>query len=147
MNTIEYNDNAAADIEAEFDSDDELWVELSAPEDGESCGTYFDRDAVREIRDALNEALAEDDLTPSGAIRASDISLNEALIRVAAVNGVHVTFRYAKSNTSPIEVRTFVPQSVRNVGDHVTFVGQDEDRVALRSFRSDRIKGTVQVVA
>lgn len=81
------------------------------------------------------------------AVRASEVPLNEALIRVAAAHNAHIRFRYAKGAGAPVEAREFAPASAKVLPDHVTFVGFDPDRGAMRSFRSDRIKGQVEVVA
>lgn len=82
----------------------------------------------------------------SEVVRASDVSFNEGMLRLAAVHGRTVEFRYSKSATSPVETRTFVPESVyvtRN-GDTVV-VGPDPDREGVRSFRLDRILGDVVI--
>lgn len=76
--------------------------------------------------------------------RASDISFNEAILRVAAVHARKVRFRYSKSPTAPIEDREFVPEGVYETRDgNVVIVGQDDDREGIRSYRLDRIKGEV----
>lgn len=76
--------------------------------------------------------------------RASEISFNEAILRVAAVHGRKVHFRYAKTHTAPIEEREFVPEGVYESRDgNVVIVGQDDDRDGIRSYRLDRIKGEV----
>lgn len=80
-------------------------------------------------------------------VRASDISFNEGIIRLAAVHEKTVEFRYIKGFDAPIETRRFVPSQVGGSGENLRFLGYDEDREALRSFRLDRIKGTVAVVA
>lgn len=77
-------------------------------------------------------------------VKASDVSLTEGILRLAAVHQVPVRFQYAKSNKDPIETRTFIPGAVQKVKDHVTFTGYDEDRGQVRAFRDDRIKGQVQ---
>lgn len=80
-------------------------------------------------------------------VRASDITFNEGVLRLAAVHGRPVEFRYAKSPASPVEVRTFVPESVTQTRDgKIVIVGPDEDRDgAIRSYRLDRIKGEVSI--
>lgn len=80
-------------------------------------------------------------------VRASEVSFNEAVLRLAAAHERAVEFRYAKTATSPIETRSFVPVAVNATQDGKTvFVGPDSDRNgALRSFRLDRIKGEVQI--
>lgn len=92
----------------------------------------------------LREAGVKSD--EEGLIRASDLTYNEGALRLAAVHGKAVTFRYAKSTTAPIETREFVPESVivTKAGDKVV-LGPDADREHIRSFRLDRIKGDVEV--
>lgn len=80
-------------------------------------------------------------------VRASDISFNEGIVRLAAIHKKTVQFRYVKSPGAPVETRRFVPSQVEGEGEKLRFLGVDEDREALRSFRLDRIKGTVEVVA
>ena len=77
---------------------------------------------------------------------ASDVSFNEGLLRLAAVHGKFVQFRYAKSETAPIETREFVPSAVYVTRDGNTVVaGEDNDRDAVRAYRLDRIKGEVKL--
>lgn len=80
-------------------------------------------------------------------VRASDITFNEGVLRLAAVHGRKVEFRYAKSPASPVEARSFVPTSVTTTRDgNVVIVGPDEDRDGeIRSYRLDRIKGEVSI--
>lgn len=79
------------------------------------------------------------------AVLASDVSFNEALLRLAAIHERTVEFRYAKGNGANIETRQLVPQDVRQVGDHLTFTGYDPDRDDVRAYRVDRMKGEVTV--
>ena len=81
----------------------------------------------------------------STVIHASQIGLNEALLRVAAVHKRPVTFRYAKGDGKVIETRTLIPSDVKTVTDHDTFTGYDPDRDDVRAYRTDRIKGQVNV--
>lgn len=78
-------------------------------------------------------------------VRASEVSLNEGLLRLAAVHGRTVEFRYAKGDGKVIETRTMVPASVATAGEHITFTGIDPDREDYRAYRVDRIKGVVTV--
>lgn len=79
-------------------------------------------------------------------VRASDVSFNEGVLRLAAVHGRRVEFRYAKSDTSPVEHRSFVPETVYTTrAGNVVIVGPDEDRHAPRGYRLDRIKGEVSI--
>ncbi len=79
-------------------------------------------------------------------IRASEVSFNEAILRVAAAHNRQVTFRYAKGDGGMIETRVLVPSKVMNVDNHVTFAGYDEDRDQVRAYRMDRMKGEVKIV-
>jgi predicted DNA-binding transcriptional regulator YafY len=78
-------------------------------------------------------------------VRASDVSFNEGLLRLAAVHGRKVEFRYAKTDTAPIEYRSFVPEAVHHTREgNTVVVGPDDDRAGeYRSYRLDRIKGEV----
>lgn len=80
-------------------------------------------------------------------VRASDISFNEGVLRLAAVHGREVAFRYAKTPTAPIEARSFVPTSVTITRDgNVVITGPDQDRDGeIRAYRLDRIKGEVSI--
>lgn len=83
----------------------------------------------------------------SESVRASEVSFNEGMLRLAAVHGRTVEFRYAKSPSAPIETRSFVPENVyvtRN-GDTIV-VGPDPDRDDVRAFRLDRILGDVTLL-
>lgn len=77
--------------------------------------------------------------------RASEVSFNEGVLRLAAIHKKPVQFRYEKGGGGFIETRVFVPESVfrTNAGDLV-FVGPDPDRDGYRSYRIDRIKGGVE---
>lgn len=110
--------------------------------DSDENAYVLDKDTAIEFATAILDEVGAEIGAATGA-RASEVSLNEALIRVAAIHKIPVTFRYVKSTTAPVEARRFVPKEVRTLADHVTFVGYDEDRDAFRSFRSDRIKGQV----
>lgn len=80
-------------------------------------------------------------------VRASDISFNEGVLRLAAVHGRVAEFRYAKSDTAPVEARSFIPESVYATrAGNIVILGPDEDRNgAIRSYRLDRIKGEVSI--
>lgn len=79
-------------------------------------------------------------------IYASTIPFNEALLRLAAIHHKTVTFAYAKGEGTTIEQRKLIPSDVKNVRGHVTFTGYDPDREAARAYRTDRIKGQVEVI-
>lgn len=78
---------------------------------------------------------------------ASEVSFNEALLRVASAHNRTVAFRYSKGDNLPIESRALVPSAVHtSKADQVVFSGFDPDRGAVRAFRVDRIKGDVTVL-
>jgi hypothetical protein len=81
----------------------------------------------------------------SDIVRASDVTFNEGVLRLAAVHGRKVEFRYAKADNAPIEARAFVPESVNRTAKGATvIIGPDDDRAGeYRSYRLDRIKGEV----
>lgn len=80
-------------------------------------------------------------------IKASQISFNEGILRLATIHKREVEFRYEKGPKAPIETRRFTPSQVTETKDeHMLFVGYDPDRDAPRTFRVDRIKGDVKVV-
>jgi predicted DNA-binding transcriptional regulator YafY len=80
--------------------------------------------------------------------RASEVTVNEAIIRVAAAHERSVRFNYAKTADAPIETRVLAPTEVAVSDDEARVViGKDPFRdEQVRSFRIDRIKGTVQVL-
>jgi WYL domain-containing protein len=134
-------------VEVDDPAFDNIPIKLTATptEQDYKEGIYLTTEAAIETADALYEAAGH--RPPSQLVKASELGVNDALIRVAELHGLKVRFRYAKSDHDPVEVRTFVPKSLKVMDDHTTFVGLDEDRGGFRSFRTDRIKGTVEVVA
>jgi predicted DNA-binding transcriptional regulator YafY len=82
---------------------------------------------------------------PQAVVRASEISFNEGVLRLAAAHKRTVTFRYAKGEGKIIEQRALVPQEIVQVGDHLTFIGYDPDRDDIRAYRVDRMLGEVTV--
>jgi hypothetical protein len=78
--------------------------------------------------------------------KASEVSFNEGVLRLAAVHKRAVQFRYAKLPTAPIEMRSFVPDRLFTTeAGYQTVVGPDPDRDGeFRMYRLDRIKGEVQ---
>lgn len=73
--------------------------------------------------------------------RAADISLNEALLRLAIVHERTVEFRYAKGSGQNIELRRLAPGDLKEVKGHLTFTGYDPDRDDVRAYRLDRVRG------
>lgn len=80
------------------------------------------------------------------SVKASQISFNEGILRLAQIHDRTVEFRYEKSATKPIEARSLKPESILYGPDGMSFVGYDPDREAVRSFRVDRIRGDVRFV-
>jgi predicted DNA-binding transcriptional regulator YafY len=79
------------------------------------------------------------------SVKASDISFNEGVLRLAVVHHKRVEFRYAKGEGDVIETRQLQPESIKVAqGGAMSFVGWDPDRNALRTYRVDRIKGEVK---
>lgn len=142
MNIINTRDGYTLVLDDSADREGDVWLELYNDAEIGTDSLYISREAGQALVNHLSEAQG---VTPQGAVRASDVSLNEGLLRLAGVHNVPVTFKYAKAVDKPIETRTFVPSQVKDKGDHVTFVGYDEDRGGIRSFRSDRIKGQVSL--
>lgn len=96
------------------------------------------------VVNAINTALGREAVQGSVPL-ASSVSFNEGLLRLAAVHGKTVTFRYAKGSGATIETRRLIPTDVKQVGDHLTFTGFDPDRDEPRAYRVDRMKGEVSV--
>lgn len=101
-------------------------------------------EGIRELRDFLTTWLDDEQPAKTG-VRASDISFNEGMLRLAAAHKKPVTFRYAKGGGGVIETRTLIPMTVAKVGDHMTFTGFDTDRDEPRAYRVDRMMGQVTV--
>lgn len=127
------------EVAEKVDKDNELYIGTS------NTTLYLDPETSKEIAVAIYKAAGGNDEAP---VMATTISFNEGVIRLAAIHGKTVEFRYVKSSAHAPETRRFVPSSVRGSGDTLAFVGKDPDRDNdYRSFRLDRIKGTVAVIA
>ena len=132
-------------IEVEGRDGDGIYIDVN--EGDETASVALDGEQTKALLAAIaKHAELEAPQPPAGAVRASDIPLNEALLRVAAAHHVPVRFRYAKGDGTLIETRMFTPSDVKDVGMHVTFTGYDPDRDDYSAYRSDRIKGQVQIV-
>ncbi len=104
------------------------------------------KDEVRTVRDALNEWLGDAPNAAAPIVRASAVSFNEGLLRLAAVNEKTVEFSYAKGDGNVIERRRLRPEKVEEGKDgSVRFVGYDPDRDEPRAYRVDRIKGEIEI--
>lgn len=85
---------------------------------------------------------------PSVGVKASAVSFNEGLMRLAAVHERTVQFRYAKGKDgSIIETRRLKPSEVKEVNGNMIFLGHDPDRDDVRAYRLDRIKGDITIHA
>lgn len=80
------------------------------------------------------------------SVKASAVPFNEAVLRLAVVHGKEVEFRYVKSENDPPQTRRFVPESITQSQEGMSFRGNDTDREAIRTFRVDRIRGDVRFV-
>lgn len=118
------------------DSDNEFNLEA------DGADIYLAEDDAKGIAEAILTNLGSN---PPALVRASDVSFNEGLLRLAATHQRTVEFRYAKGSGTVIETRSLVPQDVREVGDHLTFIGHDPDRDDVRAYRVDRMKGEVTI--
>lgn len=111
-------------------------------EDNEWC---FDLKTTEQIADALYELAGAGAPSKGGTVRASAISFNEGILRVAAVHGKTVTFRYVKENSTVIETRSITPEKVEYIDGNVVVTGVDPDREDYRAYRLDRITGEVKI--
>lgn len=81
------------------------------------------------------------------SVKASQISFNEGVLRLALIHIKQVEFRYEKRSDAPIESRRLIPSRITIAkGGDMSFFGWDPDREAERQFRVDRIKGDVRFV-
>lgn len=101
----------------------------------------FAPDKAEDVATAILVAAGRNVLPIESLKRASDISFNEALLRVACAHDRTVRFRYAKDTGKYIEARTLNPERMTDDGKAV--IGFDPDRGEVRRFNLDRIKGEV----
>lgn len=126
-------------LSADFDTgDDELPIKFE--DDGVDSFVWVTAGAIKAAYDKLFGSPGQD------SARASDISLNESLLRLAIVHDRTVEFRYAKGAAQVIETRRLQPSKLEHVKGHLTFTGFDPDRDDVRAYRLDRIKGEVSFV-
>jgi predicted DNA-binding transcriptional regulator YafY len=77
--------------------------------------------------------------------KASDVSFNEGVLRLAAVHSRRVEFRYVRAVGAPPESRVLIPEGIsESVSGKTLVVGTDTDRNDYRAYRLDRIKGDVE---
>jgi predicted DNA-binding transcriptional regulator YafY len=128
------------------DPTDELPIGIASAfeevdEDG-SGASWLNAEDVQPFLEAIAKAVAT--IAPR-VVCASEVSLNEGLLRLAAAHEREVEFGYAKGDGAVIERRRLVPYEVKQVGDHLTFVGYDPDRDEPRAYRVDRMKGEAKI--
>jgi len=85
-------------------------------------------------------------------VRATDITFNEGILRIAAIHKKRVRFNYLKGDGKVIEFRYLDPNDVKVINpgeasEHVTVTGFDPIRQAVRHYRLDRIALDVEIVA
>lgn len=138
--TFKDNYGDTATVTREEDNEN-LYLDVSEDGVGDACLSLNAETAA-----ALGRALIGT-RSADAEVRASEVSFNEGLMRLAAVHDKTVTFRYAKGTSgSVIESRRLQPESVfTNKQGDVLFGGQDPDRGEYRAYRVDRIKGEVTV--
>lgn len=143
IDTVELTDAYSDTLSATIGDNGSLYIDSNEDEDETQLAFHAAQaDDVRGLRDLLSRWLGDSE---SGVVRASDVSFNEGILRVAAVNGKTVAFRYAKGGGSVIELRVLKPAEVKTAKGHQIVVGFDPDRDEPRSYRLDRIKGEVSV--
>lgn len=134
-----FTDHCDDDLQVDKWSDG---VELFS--ENETSTFLFDRETARDLAQGILETIGESDGRP---VSAKELSFNEGAMRLAAIHGKTVEFRYVKGDSRIIESRRLVPSSVKGSGEHLRFTGYDPDRDETRAFRLDRIKGDVRVLA
>ena len=141
--TTTLTDNHGDDLVLTLDEDGDLMIESANEETSYFSFRSDTAEALRKLRAFVNEALGEASVPGP---RASEVSFNEGIMRLAAVHGQKVQFRYAKGAGTVIETRTLLPETVFEAKDGaLLFGGQDPDRDEYRAYRMDRIKGEVTV--
>lgn len=123
--------------------------------DGEVGGVLFAGCYPIKAQDVriLTEALVDhvggvepSQITVTKTAETSRENFNLTALAAAADFSLIASFRYAGSDSEPIQPRSLIVDSLTTTskGDQIV-VGYDEDRSDVRSFRVDRIKGFVQV--
>lgn len=147
MSEQTFQDKYGDDVVVSNDNiDGEALVFLKINDRNRSCTAALPTAVAQNVARALVGGVATDAM-----VRASEVSFNEGLLRLAAVHAKTVTFRYVKGNGDVIEQRRLIPADVREIttkqGTHMTFVGHDPDRDEVRAYRVDRMRGEVSVAA
>lgn len=147
MQSITVQDTVGDDVILEPDSDGGFNIVVN--DFGTQATVQFtqtEKENVRQVRDYLSEWLGDKPSPADPVVRASSVSFNEGLLRLAAVNEKTVEFSYAKGDGSVIERRRLRPEKVEESKDgSVRFVGYDPDRDEPRAYRVDRIKGQIRI--
>lgn len=120
-------------------------VYISTPEGRDDYA--FTPERATALAHAILEEAGADAPVSRAQVSAKALTFNEGVVRLAAIHGKTVEFRYVKSDTAAPETRRLVPSGVVGQGEHLRFTGHDPDRDATRAFRLDRIKGDVGVIA
>lgn len=140
----DYKRTECGDAVVLYDADSDIYP-IGITVDGGDEGWLSNEDAEAVVRAMCEHLPKAPHATEHHAVLASQVSFNEGLLRLAAVHGKTVTFRYAKGDGSTIEQRTLQPSEVKTVDGKVLFIGFDPDRDEPRSYRVDRMKGEVSV--
>lgn len=80
------------------------------------------------------------------SVKASAVPFNEAVLRLATLHKKEVEFRYVKDEAHAPETRRFVPESITESANGMSFRGYDTDRQATRTFLVPKIRGDVRFV-
>lgn len=120
-------------------------VTFDSEVDGQETTLVFDLDGARKVAESILEATGQKYVPLSEIIPlASDVSFNEAMLRLACIHKRTVRFNYAKDEGKYIESRRLNPTGFAGEGDTLSVKGHDPDREnEWRAFRLDRIKGEV----
>lgn len=106
-------------------------------------GFDFDKEAAVQLGTAILKAAGVSTVPISDIPSATNVSFNEAMLRLACVHKRTVVFRYQKQNGGFIESRRFNPERIVGEGDTLGAEGHDPDRNAPRRFNIGRIQGEV----
>lgn len=145
MSDVRLQDASGDEIAFEPNGTGGIYLDAN-PYGAEDPITYFVFRDAQEVVNAIAEVANLDvDKPRPDAVLASDVTYNEAVLRLALVHSRTVRFGYAKGDGSFIETRRFEPDAVREVDGHLTFTGWDPDRREVRAYRLDRIQGEVSL--
>jgi predicted DNA-binding transcriptional regulator YafY len=135
-------DGDAISVEKSGRTDAVAYIDIETRQNDGGAVVLSKKDALRVAAKLIE--LAGGNVVPVADLKlASDLSFNEAVLRVAAAHKRTVTFRYAKDSGDYIEARRLNPEKIVGEGDSLAALGTDPDRGGPRRFRLDRIKGEV----